>query len=81
MRSVYGSVPVYTASVDARMTFIRKTYAHLGGAVALFVALSAGMYSAGLGESMLQIMGQGRFGWLLILGGFMVRWIHLASNT
>lgn len=67
---VYGSV--YSASVDARMTFIRKTYAHLAGAVMLFVLLSAIMYGAGLGEAMLGLMGPSRFGWLLILGGFMV---------
>jgi len=69
---VYGSSSVYTASADARMVFIRKTYSHLAGAVALFVGLSAVMYSAGVGESILGFMGQSRYGWLLILGGFMV---------
>jgi FtsH-binding integral membrane protein len=54
------------------MTFIRKTYAHLAGAVALFVVLTAAMYEAGVGQTMLSLMGQSRFGWIMILGGFML---------
>lgn len=65
-------IPAYSASLDARMLFVRKTYLHLAGAVALFVGLSAVLYSAGVGLAILQMMGTSRFGWFLILGGFMV---------
>jgi len=68
----YASTSAYAAPLDARMTFVRKTYAHLAGAVGLFVAISALLYSAGVGEAVLVWMGASRFGWLLILGGFMV---------
>lgn len=36
-RSIPGAVA--TAGVDERMSFVRKTYAHLGGAIAAFVLL------------------------------------------
>ncbi len=61
----------YSSTMDARMVFIRKTYAHLAGAVALFVLLTAVFYEGGLGISILQLMGTSRFAWFLILGGFM----------
>ncbi len=67
-----GAAPAYTASADARMGFIRKTYVHLAGAIGLFVALSAIFYSAGVGEAVIGAMGKSQFAWLLILGGFMV---------
>ncbi len=54
------------------MAFIRKTYAHLAGAIALFVGLSALLYTSGIGESIVKMLGTSRYGWLLILGGFMV---------
>ncbi len=69
---MYGNASAYAAPLDARMVFIRKTYAHLAGAVGLFVALSAVLYSVGVGESVLALMGTSRYGWLLILGGFMI---------
>jgi FtsH-binding integral membrane protein len=54
------------------MTFIRKTYVHLAGAVGLFVVLSAAFYGAGVGETILAAMGRSQVAWLLILGGFML---------
>jgi len=54
------------------MAFIRKTYVHLAGAIGVFVLLSAVFYGAGLGESIIGLMGHSQFAWLLILGGFMV---------
>jgi FtsH-binding integral membrane protein len=65
-------IPAYSASLDARMLFVRKTYIHLAGAIAFFVALSAVLYTAGVGQAITAMMGSSRFGWLLILGGFMV---------
>lgn len=62
----------YTATVDARIIFIRRTYAHLAGAIGLFVLLSAVFYAGGLGVTIVELMGTSRFAWFLILGGFMV---------
>jgi FtsH-binding integral membrane protein len=63
---------VAQASLDERQIFIRKTYGHLLGAVAAFVALSYFFYQAGIGRRILEMLGDSQYGWLLILGGFMV---------
>ena len=66
------SIPVVDAQPDARATFIRRTYAHLAGAVAAFIALEALIIKGGVGEAMLRFIAQGRFGWLMFLGAFIV---------
>lgn len=61
---------------SARSEFIRKTYGHLAGAIALFVVLEALFLSIGLGEVALGLLGASRFSWLIVLGMFMlVSWI------
>jgi FtsH-binding integral membrane protein len=60
------------ADVDERAQFIRKTYLHLAGAVAVFVAIEAVLLSLpGIGDVVSMIAGS-RFGWLAVLGGFML---------
>jgi FtsH-binding integral membrane protein len=74
----YGmhGLTVADAPVDARRTFIRKTYTHLAAAVYAFVGLSYLFHSIGLGQQMLALMGQSQFSWLIILGGFIaVSWV------
>lgn len=74
-----AGLTAFDAPVDARLAFIRKTYVHLAGAIGVFVALSAALYSAGVGEAMFRAMSGGRFGWLIFLGGFMlVGWLGQA---
>lgn len=63
---------VADAPVTERMTFIRKTYAHLLFAALAFVLLSWAFYRAGIGERILSMIGESQYGWLLVLGGFMV---------
>lgn len=65
------------ADVDSRAGFIRKTYLHLLGAVIAFCALEAVLLNSSLATTMFGFMNDnGRFGWLIILGGFMgVSWI------
>jgi FtsH-binding integral membrane protein len=71
-----GSTYYSTAAIDApladRLTFIRRTYLHLAGAIALFVVLSAALYQAGVGAAIVSWLGGSRFGWLLILGAFVI---------
>jgi FtsH-binding integral membrane protein len=48
VRPIPGAVA--TAGVDERLTFIKKTYAHLGGAIGLFVLLEYLFFTSGLAE-------------------------------
>ena len=54
------------------MSFIRKTYVHLAGAVGLFVVLSTLLYQAGIGISIVEAMAGSRYGWMMVLGAFMI---------
>ncbi len=65
------------AAGEERVSFIKKTYAHLAGAVAAFVALEALLVNSQLGEELtIRMLRGGRWGWLLVLGMFMlVGWV------
>jgi FtsH-binding integral membrane protein len=64
---------VAAAPEDVRATFIRKTYAHLAGAIAAFIALEFVLFSIpGLRDTALSLMLGGKFSWLFVLGAFMV---------
>jgi FtsH-binding integral membrane protein len=75
----YGAVPAILAEQDARATFIRRTYGHLFGAILLFVALEAAVFTLVPTESldgMMQLLFSSRYGWLVVLGAFMgVSWL------
>lgn len=59
-----------------RAAFIRLTYAHLAGAIALFAVLEALFLSLGLGRVALSIIGTGKYSWLMVLGAFMlISWL------
>ncbi len=72
-RPIEGAVA--TLGVSDRVTFLRKTYAHLGGALIAFALLTAGLikfateFSLKFSETAL---GGNRWSWLLVLGLFMV---------
>ena len=69
---------VAAQSENARAEFIRKTYAHLAGAIAAFAALEwlflQSDFMINLAKTM---MGSGA-GWLLVLGAFMV--VSMVAN-
>jgi FtsH-binding integral membrane protein len=71
-RPIPGAVA--TAGANERVTFLRKTYAHLGGAIALFVLLEAWLLNSGIGLAWAQwALGTS---WLLVLGLFIgVSWL------
>jgi FtsH-binding integral membrane protein len=75
----FGPVPAILAPEDARTTFIRQTYLHLFGAIVLFVALEAAIFTLVPVETMHGLMQQlfaSRYGWLAVLAGFMgVSWL------
>lgn len=62
---------VAQSAPSERAAFIRRTYAHLAGAVLAFIGLEAYMVNSPIAEMLLQVMSM-RFGWLMILGGFMI---------
>ena len=64
------------AGREERLAFIRRTYAHLLGAVVAFVGLEAFLFQSGAARLIMRALGTGRFGWLLVLGGFMfIGWL------
>lgn len=67
----YASGTVAEQAPDRRMEFIRKTYWHLAGAIAVFALLETLLVQAGLGEAALNLMQGGKYSWLIVLGAFM----------
>ncbi len=68
-----GYVPVSNASIDARVSFIRKTYAHLFGAIVAFGLICFGILQLPFTEAgVVWLLNQGQFAWLGVLGGFML---------
>lgn len=67
---------VSEASSEERAMFIRRTYTHLAGAVAAFVVLESILLRSPLAPLMLRWIAQNSYGWLLILGAFvLVGWL------
>ena len=74
------AAPGYTfaaqAAADERAGFIAKTYAHLAGAIAVFIGLEAVLLNLPGIENLVGMMVGTRYGWLVVLGSFMaVSWI------
>ena len=69
-----GYQPVAAIGVDARATFINRTYNHLMGSIVLFTLIEVWLFQSGLAQSMAAVMLGGS--WLLVLGAFMlVSWL------
>ncbi len=66
-------VPLQGMGQEARAGFITKTYAHLAGAMGLFVAIEFALFKSGIAERIAApMMGM----WWAVLGGFMlVSWM------
>src|SRR5947209_12730463 len=60
-----------TAVADERAQFIRRTYAHLAGAILAFVFLEALLFQTALPEGMMRVLGTSRYSWLIVLLAFM----------
>jgi hypothetical protein len=75
-------MPVSALNVDARATFIWRTYLHLLGSILAFTGIECVLFSTGMAESIAISMLQ--LPWLVILGVFMVvSWIasHMAHRA
>jgi FtsH-binding integral membrane protein len=66
-------------TADARVTFIRRTYAHLAGAILAFILLEALLFQTSFPETMMGVLGTSRYSWLIVLLAFMGV-SHLADN-
>ena len=62
--------PVAAIGVDARASFINRTYNHLMGAIVLFTLIEVGLFQSGIAEAIAQVLLGGS--WLLVLGAFML---------
>lgn len=72
-----GSMAAYAAESE-RTTFIRRTYAHLAAAVAMFVGLETLYFSMIPAETMRNILGAmtGGYAWLIVMFAFVgVSWL------
>lgn len=77
-----GNAPISPAA--QRAEFIKTTYLYLSGAILAFAVLSAVFFTTGLGMTMLKALGGSRYGWLAVMGAFMlVGWIatSMADNA
>ena len=67
------------ADVDARLSFIRKTYLHLAAAIMAFVGVEFAIFQTGIDQLFLGLMlSWGQLSWLLTLGVFMA--VGYAAN-
>ena len=74
----WGTIASEAAESD-RARFIRLTYMHLAGAIALFVGLEALLLSTPAGEALARLMMGTRWSWMIVLGAFVgVSWL---ANT
>ncbi len=75
MDSTYEQVrsfPAANAIPEERAAFIRKTYAHLAGAIAAFIGMEYLLFQTGVPEAMISFVSGAQYGWLLLLGGFIL---------
>ncbi|HEB1776632.1 TPA: Bax inhibitor-1/YccA family protein [Escherichia albertii] len=64
---------IQPVEITDRATFIRRAYLHLAGAVVGFIFLRALFLFSGISKMLLRIlMNGGQFGWLVVLGAFIV---------
>ena len=79
------SVAAHATSSD-RAVFIRRTYAHLAGAILAFMGLEALLLNVVGPEQVFGVLGASRFSWLIVLLAFMAAgwvaraWAHSDSS-
>lgn len=83
----YGyEYPVARAANSERALFIRRTYAHLAGAILAFMGVEALLLNVVGGEQVLGLLGASRWSWMIVLLAFMAAgwvaraWAHSESS-
>lgn len=70
------AVSVLEAAPSARVSFIRKTYAHLAGAILAFIGLEYVILSTPLAEAIARTFLGGQYSWAIVLIAFMgISWV------
>ena len=62
---------VANAAEDERANFIKRTYLHLGGAIAVFAILETLLIQSGVAQSFIGLLSGSKWSWLIVLGAFM----------
>jgi FtsH-binding integral membrane protein len=87
--TMYGmhGYTVADAPVDARRTFIRKTYTHLAAAIYAFVAIEWLLFSLGFDQLMMRFFAQTPMSGFILMGAFLVTswvansWAHSDASV
>ena len=69
--NTFGNFSVADALPAERASFIRKTYMHLAGAIAIFILMEAYLVTSGAGDWVAQTMLGSGYSWLIVLAAFM----------
>ena len=73
---------VANAAESERASFIKRTYTHLAGAIAIFAVVEAILIKSGIALSFIGLLSGSRWSWFIVLAGFMVvstvanKWAH-----
>ena len=73
---------VANAAESERANFIKRTYVHLAGAIAIFAVLETILIQSGVANSFMSVLAGSKWSWLIVLGVFMVvstvanNWAH-----
>lgn len=73
---------VANAAESERASFIKRTYVHLAGAIAVFAVLETALIQSGVANSFIGLLAGSKWSWLIVLGVFMLvstvanNWAH-----
>lgn len=67
-----GYSSAYESAASERAAFIRRTYAHLAGAILAFVGIEFVLVNSVDPQQLLALLARSPFSWLIVLGAFMV---------
>jgi FtsH-binding integral membrane protein len=72
--AVLESNELFVVDLDAeyKLEFYKKVYIHLATYICIFALLSKLLFDLGFGYAFLEILGESRFFWLAIIGGFWI---------
>lgn len=69
--SYYDRSVVASSTPDVRTAFIRRTYAHLAGAILAFIVLEAMLFQTRFPDTMMRLLSTSQYSWLIVLAAFM----------
>ncbi len=73
---------VANAAESERANFIKRTYVHLAGAIAVFAVIETALIQSGIANKFMVLLSGSSFSWLIVLGVFMAistvanNWAH-----